>query len=83
VTELRDADGKRALFSATTPEASGFGSVTIECSGCGENSVLSAVQGVRAALPSLHLPFLRRTHPSYMRCPGCSHFNWVRLSLHL
>ena len=84
VTEIRDADGKRALFSVTTTaESAGFGSVTIECSSCGEHSALSAPRGIRALVPSLHLPFLRRDHPSWLRCPACGKFTWVRLSLHL
>ena len=84
VTEVRDQDGKRALFSvAAPPQTSAFGSVTIHCRSCGEQSVLSAWQGLRAALPSIHLPILRRDHPSYLRCPACGHFSWVRLSVRL
>jgi hypothetical protein len=83
-SEVRDADGKRALFSTTVPSTpSGFGAVTVECSACGASSTLSARQALRAALPSLHLPFIRRDHPSYLRCPACGHFTWVRVSLHL
>ena len=82
VTEIRDHDGKRALFSvAETPQTTAFGSMTIDCSRCGAQSVLSPLQGVRAAVPSVHVPFLRRDHPSYLRCPACERFSWVRLSI--
>jgi hypothetical protein len=81
-TEIRDADGKRALFSVAESEpAPAFGSVTIECSSCHERSVLSPAQGIRAALPSLHLPILRRDHPSWLKCPACGRFSWVRVSI--
>ena len=84
VTEVRDQDGKRALFSvAAGPQTTGFGSVTIDCASCGEQSVLSPWQGLRAALPSLHLPVLRRDHASYLRCPACERFSWTRLSVRL
>jgi hypothetical protein len=83
-TEIRDADGKRALFSVAESEpAPAFGSVTIECSSCHERSVLSPVRGLRVALPSVHLPFVRREHPSWLKCPACSHFSWVRVSIQL
>jgi uncharacterized protein with PIN domain len=83
-TDPRDQEGKRALFSLT-PETSttGFGSVTIDCSACGEQSVLTAMQAVRAAVPSVHLPVLRRRYPSYLRCPACGKFSWTRLSVQL
>ncbi len=84
-TELRDQDGKRALFSLT-PEAraaSAFGSVTIDCASCGEQSVLTPRQAIRAMVPSVHFPVLRRQHPSYLRCPACGKFTWTRLSVQL
>ena len=83
-TELRDQDGKRALFSLT-PEtkAKAFGSVTIDCAACGEQSVLAPIQAIRAAIPSVHLPFMRREHPSYLKCPACGKFSWARLSVQL
>lgn len=81
-TEIRDADGKRALFSVAESEPTpAFGSVTIECSSCHERSVLTPAQGFRTALPSLHLPFVRRNHPSWLKCPACGHFTWVRVSV--
>jgi hypothetical protein len=83
-TELRDQDGKRALFSLTPEtETRAFGSVTIECGSCGERSVLAPLQAIRAAVPSVHLPFLRRERPSYLRCPACNKFTWTRLSVQL
>ena len=83
-TDLRDQDGKRALFSLTPESKStAFGSVTVECAACGEQSVLTAMQALRAVLPSLHLPVVRRVHPSYMRCPACGKFSWTRLSIQL
>lgn len=84
VGEIRDQDGKRALFSLT-PEtkSTAFGSVTIACGSCGTESVLTPRQAVRAVLPSLHLPVLRRQFPSYLRCPACSKFSWTRLSVQL
>lgn len=84
VTEIRDVDGKRALFSTTVPSSSpAFGSVTVECASCGAASALSARQALKTALPSLHLLFVRRDHPSYMRCPACGKFSWTRMSVHL
>jgi hypothetical protein len=35
------------------------------------------------ALPSVHLPLVRRGHPSWMRCPACARRTWVRLGLRL
>jgi len=83
-TEIRDADGKRALFSTTVqPSSPAFGSVTVDCGACGASSALSARQAVKAALPSIHLPFVRKDHPSFLRCPACGKFSWTRVSIHL
>jgi uncharacterized protein with PIN domain len=83
-SELRDQDGKRALFSLT-PEtkSTAFGSVTINCGSCGEESVLTPLQALRAAVPSLHLPVVRRQFPSYLRCPACGKYAWTRLAIQL
>ncbi len=35
------------------------------------------------ALPSLHLPFVRRGYPSWMRCPACDRRTWVKVVLTL
>lgn len=75
-----DADGKRALFSQATPTAA-MGAVRVECSSCGVESAMTATQWVRAALPSLHLPLLRRRYPSWMRCPACGKRTWVETHL--
>ncbi|HVA59374.1 MAG TPA: hypothetical protein VNG13_02415 [Mycobacteriales bacterium] len=77
-----DAAGKRALFSAgdVLPAA---GAVSIDCSACGERTALSPARALRAALPSVHLPVLRRDYPSWMRCPACTRRTWVRVGLHL
>ena|SRR5436190_19726094 len=82
-SDIRDSDGKRALFSVAETEPSpAFGSVTIECAKCGEPSVLSPGQGLRALVPSVHFPFVKRDNPSYMKCPACAKFTWVRVSVH-
>ena len=73
----RDPLGKMALFSA---EANGrpFGTLFLECSDCGRDTPVSALDAARSALPlSVHLPF-RRYH-SLMRCPACGRRTWVRL----
>src|SRR6201747_725296 len=44
-----DNEGKRALFSTTEPKPA-FGSVTVDCSSCGETSVLSASRAGRLLL---------------------------------
>ena len=53
-----DIEGKRALFSQTTPESDlpgPAGSVTVECARCATRTALSPVAAVRTALPSLLL----------------------------
>jgi len=77
-----DTDGKRALFSAAEQRPS-FGSVSLACSSCGERSVVSARQALRLAVPSLHLPFLRQTPWSWMRCPACGRRTWVEITIQL
>ncbi len=78
-----DREGKRALFSAGAPPTSAFGSVGVECSSCRQTSVLSMSQAARAALPSVHLPVLRRRYPSWVRCPVCKRHTWARLTIRL
>jgi len=77
-----DQEGKRLLFSAADQPAA-YGSFTIDCSDCSVRSVVSAAQVLRLALPSLHLPGLRRDHWSYMRCPACRRRAWVRVGLQI
>jgi hypothetical protein len=73
-----DVQGKSALFSGA-PVTPSFGSVVITCSLCQNATVVSYPQALRLALPSLHLPIVRRGYPSWMRCPVCQHHRWVRL----
>jgi len=77
-----DPLGRRALYSVAE-QAPALGAVTITCSGCDETSVVTPRALVGLAVPSLHLPLLRRSHPSYMRCPSCRSRTWVRLGLRL
>jgi hypothetical protein len=81
-----DLEGRRALFSAggeLPAEAATTGSVTIDCGSCGEESVLSPSAALRHALPSVHLPFLKRDHGSWMRCPACRAHTWVSVRIQL
>lgn len=75
-----DAEGKRALFSSEPAPAPSLVSLAVECGSCGATSVLTPSQAVRALLPSLHLPLLRRNR-SYLRCPACHRWAWCRLSV--
>jgi uncharacterized protein with PIN domain len=75
-----DTEGKRALFSTEAPRPA-TGSVSVECSLCGAESVLTPTQALRAALPSLHLPLVKRDFSSWMRCPACNRRTWVRMRL--
>jgi hypothetical protein len=81
----RDQEGRRALFTADAmaPELANTGSVLISCSDCGEDTVLSASAALRNALPSLHVPYLKRGHGSWMRCPACGKHTWVSLQIRL
>lgn len=94
----RDAEGKRALFSATDPDADvpSIGAVTIDCSRCGERTVMSPVAAARAAFPSLLLSvnvgrgerestvgLVRRDHGAFLRCPACGRGSWTRLTIRL
>lgn len=76
-----DADGKRALFSTGRPHPVPATALEIICSRCGETTAAGARQALRALAPSLHLPLLRRDHPSFLRCPACERLSWVRLRL--
>ncbi len=77
-----DHDGRGALWSDVVAAPS-VGAVTITCSSCQERSVVGLRAAARAAIPSLHLPYLRRDHGSFMLCPACGRRTWVRLGLHL
>jgi predicted RNA-binding Zn-ribbon protein involved in translation (DUF1610 family) len=77
-TSAHDAEGKRALFSSVpTPVTPQAGAVVVECSSCGEETPLTLGRLVRASVPSLHLPLLRKDHPSWLRCPACGRRTWV------
>ncbi len=79
---LVDSDGKRVLFSGVLPGAAsgvapGVGAVSVECSSCGVETALTLTQWLRAAVPSVQVPLLKR-YPSYMRCPACARRTWLR-----
>lgn len=77
-----DPDGRRALYSvAEQPPAPG--AVTIQCSVCDETSAVTPRGLLGLALPSVHLPVLRRRHASWMRCPACGRRTWVRVGLRI
>jgi uncharacterized protein with PIN domain len=80
-----DSEGRRALFSAgeELPEEASAGLVTISCGHCGEESALTPKQALRLSVPSLHLPYLKRGHGSWMRCPACRRHTWVSVQIHL
>ena len=80
-TSTVDAEGSRALFSPTDARPAA-GSVTVDCSSCGARSSLTPSQAVRAMMPSVHLPLLRR-HASLIRCPACGRLTWCRVRLRL
>jgi hypothetical protein len=76
-----DPQGRRALYSGAVAQAPALGAVTVECSDCRQATVVTARGLVRLAMPSVHLPVLRRDHPSWMRCPACGRRTWVRVRL--
>jgi hypothetical protein len=79
-----DPHGRRTLFSdPPQPPATPLVAFSITCSSCGDESLVSARETVGLALPSLHLPLIRRGHESWMLCPACRERTWVRLRLRL
>ena len=84
-TAPRDHEGRRALFTADSkaPALAATGSVLISCGDCEEETVLSASTALKHALPSLHLPFLKRGHGSWMKCPACGKHTWVSVQIRL
>ena len=76
-----DPLGKMALYSGSDEaRPSAYGSFLVECSSCKRETPLSPLQLVRAAFPlSLHLPLVRR-YSSYMRCPACGRWAWLRVT---
>ena len=77
-----DPLGRRALYSVAE-QAPALGAVTIDCSSCRQVSVVTPRALVALAVPSLHLPVVRRGHPSWMRCPACRRRTWVQVGLRL
>ncbi|MGB7981050.1 MAG: hypothetical protein WCF36_09700 [Candidatus Nanopelagicales bacterium] len=76
-----DVQGKSALFSSE-PINPSLGSVVITCSECHVATLVSYARAVRLSLPSMHLPLMRRTHPTWMRCPACGQRHWVKVRFH-
>jgi hypothetical protein len=94
----RDAEGKRALFSATDPvgDVPAVGSVSIDCLRCGDRTVMSPIAAMRRAFPSLLLSvrigrgdrestlgLFRREDGAFLRCPACERGSWTRLTIRL
>ena len=77
-----DPQGRQALYSAAE-QSPAPGAVTVACSSCGVLSTVTPRRLLALAVPSLHLPVLRRTFPSWMQCPACARRTWVRLGLSL
>ena len=100
VPSSHDTQGKRALFSSSTPEAElpgPAGSVSVECSRCGDRTALSPAAAMRATFPSLLLSIgvgrgdkespigvlRRRRYGAFLRCPACGRGSWTRLTVRL
>jgi hypothetical protein len=82
IARRSDPQGRRSLYSvAGQPPA--LGAVTVDCSSCQRISAVTPRQLLWLAVPSLHLPLIRRRHPSWLRCPACHKRTWVRLSVRL
>jgi hypothetical protein len=75
-----DPQGRQALFSES-PDVPAMGAITVTCSSCGQTTALTLRRAALQALPSVHLPLLRKGHPSLMRCPACRKLTWVRLGV--
>lgn len=83
-----DLEGKRALFSAPLSPSeeqrpAAPGAVVVHCGSCGTSSVLTPAQALALAVPSIHLPYLKRGHGSWMRCPACRRRTWVSVQIQL
>jgi uncharacterized protein with PIN domain len=76
-----DVQGKSSLFSKAVVSPS-LGSVAITCSECHNATVVSYGRAVKLAVPSVHLPVVRRAYPSWMRCPACGERHWVKIRFH-
>jgi uncharacterized protein with PIN domain len=74
----RDPLGKMALYSTSSVAERPFGTLFLECSDCGRETPVSALEAAKAVLPpSVHVPW--RHYHSFMRCPACGRRTWVRL----
>ncbi|MBV9097962.1 MAG: hypothetical protein JO079_07885 [Frankiaceae bacterium] len=89
-----DAEGKRALFSSVEHERPAGAGIAIECSRCGETTMLTPAAALRAVFPAFHLSvafdrggkestlgLVRRTYGSWMRCPACGRGAWTRVTI--
>jgi hypothetical protein len=77
-----DPEGRASLYSvAEQPPAPA--TVTVECSSCEATTAVTPRQLVALAMPSVHLPVVRRNHSSWMRCPACGRRTWVRVTIRL
>jgi hypothetical protein len=80
-----DQEGKGALFSSPVPVVGSvpLGTITLLCSSCEVSTAVTPWQALVAAVPSVHLPLLRKDFPSWMRCPACRRRTWVRVGIRL
>ena len=78
-----DPQGRQSLYSVSAGQPPAPGALTISCSSCREESAVTPRQLLMLALPSLHLPFVRRGYPSWLRCPACDRRTWVKVVLTL
>jgi hypothetical protein len=78
--DLDDPDplGKLSLFSSPDQRAPVLGTFIVECSACRRETPVHVADLVRAGIPSIHLPLVKR-YPSLMRCPACGRRTWVRV----
>lgn len=77
-----DPQGRRSLYSVAD-QAPALGAVTVDCSSCERTSVIGPRRLLGLVAPSVHLPLIKRGHPSWMRCPSCGNRTWVRLGVRL
>ncbi len=77
-----DPEGRSALYSVST-QGPPPGAVTVTCSECEQTTTVSPQRLAVLAVPSVHLPLLRKDHPSWMRCPACRRRTWVKVVITL
>ena len=71
-----------AYKSSVHGRAVEIGEHAATCSECHNATVVSYGRAVKLAVPSVHLPLVRRAYPSWMRCPACVERHWVKISFH-